>query len=136
MTGDLLQPQVRRLFANLSHAGDQRGADPHERVVVGEAGRLQHGTRVRFTLRLRDSRVVSARYSAYGCPYTLAVCEWLAGRLESSQTTSLGTPADWCAALGVPIMKLGRLLVVEDALSAALDKCGPGATSVSENVVK
>jgi hypothetical protein len=38
--------------------------------------------------------------------------------------------------LGVPIVKLGRLLIVEDALKAALTKGALAATLASENVVK
>jgi hypothetical protein len=33
---------------------------------------------------------------------------------------ALGEPADWARALEVPVEKLGRLLVVEDALQACL----------------
>jgi hypothetical protein len=141
MNGDLLEPQVRRLFASLRHAGAraERGEDQESgdaRTVEGEAGREQRGTCVRFSLRLRGSDVLEARYRAYGCPHTLAVCEWLAERLEAGEAACLGDPADWCRTLGVPIVKLGRLLVVEDALQAALKKAAlPGAMAV-ENVVK
>ena len=34
----------------------------------------------------------------------------------------LGKAADWCQALRIPIVKLGRLLVVEDALTAAFEE--------------
>ena len=45
----------------------------------GEAGREQRGTRVRFMLQLRwRAACWQVRYRAYGCPYTLATCEWLA----------------------------------------------------------
>ena len=141
MSADLLQPQVRRLFASLTHAGERHG-DPDDgdgpelQEVDGEAGRQQQGTRVRFILRVRGSRLIGARYYAYGCPHTLAVCEWLAERLEAGEITSLGTPLDWCEVLGVPIVKLGRLLIVEDALKAALAKVALAATLASENVVK
>jgi hypothetical protein len=141
MSGDLLEPQVRRLFASLRHAGG-RGAraevdeSPDIRIVDGEAGREQRGTYVRFTLRLRGAEVLEARYQAYGCPHTLAVCEWLAEQLEAGGWDSLGNPADWCRTLGVPIVKLGRLLVVEDALQAALQKAAPPSAMADENVVK
>lgn len=114
---DPLGPEVRRLFGALCHAGEPAGAAP---VVTGEAGREQRGTRVRFMLQLRGERVLQARYRAYGCPYTLATCEWLATRLESGERDSLGAPADWARQLQIPQARLGRLLVVEDALIAAL----------------
>jgi hypothetical protein len=126
---DPLGPAVRALFADLRHAGDAppgaargdaAGAGvAAERMVSGEAGREQRGTRVRFMLRLAGERLLQVRYRAYGCPYTLAACEWLAQRLESTGRTSIGGPADWARDLSVPPAKLGRLLVVEDALTAA-----------------
>jgi NifU-like N terminal domain len=137
---DLLAPQVRRLFGSLAHAGPPgdvgEGGEGGEgggaeRWVHGEAGRQVRGTRVRFELRLADGRVSAARYQAYGCPHTLAVCEWLAQQLEAGPATSLGGPQDWSRQLGVPTMKLGRLLVVEDALRAAL-----AAGGITTEVVK
>jgi hypothetical protein len=128
MNGDTLPPRVRDLFANLHHAGvagtaaGGQAEAPGGHVAEGEAGREQYGTRVRFMLRLRGSRLVEARYCAYGCPYTLATCEWLARRLEEAGRDAIGAPDDWCRTLGVPIVKLGRLLVVEDALRAAFER--------------
>ncbi|HWW20434.1 MAG TPA: hypothetical protein VNZ06_06490 [Steroidobacteraceae bacterium] len=139
MSADLLEPQVRRLFSSLTHAGDGKSDSDEEhagewRLVEGEAGHREHGTRVRFILRLRGSQLVGARYYAYGCPHTLAVCEWLAERLEAGEMAALGAPADWCASLGVPIVKLGRLLVVEDALRSALGKAVLVATETAKTL--
>jgi hypothetical protein len=129
---DLLTPQVRRLFGSLEHAGHAGQAAQAGHWVHAEAGRQVRGTWVRFELRLQDGRVTAARYQAYGCPHTLAACEWLAQELEAGQGASMGRPEDWSRRLGIPIVKLGRLLVVEDALRAALaraadigaDTCG------------
>jgi hypothetical protein len=126
---DPLGPQVRRLFEALAHAGEPpvavAGADATPagatRVVSGEAGREQRGTRVRFTLSLAaGDRLLEVRYRAYGCPYTLAACEWLARRLEAGGWHLVGAPADWAQELRIPPARMGRLLVVEDALRAAL----------------
>jgi len=66
--------------------------------------------------------VKSARFSAYGCPHTVAVAAWLCETLEGAPLNGVvpGTPADWAAKFAVPAEKLGRLLVVEDALRTAL----------------
>jgi hypothetical protein len=122
---DPLGREVRSLFGALRHAGEADGAGratatSTDRVVCGEAGREQRGTRVRFMLRLRADRIIEVRYRVYGCPYTLAACEWLAQRLESAGRDGIGGPADWATRLQIPPPKLGRLLVVEDALKAAL----------------
>jgi hypothetical protein len=124
---DPLGSCVRALFSDLAHAGEPAGAAP-ERILKGEAGRESEGTRVRFTLRVGEGRVLEARYRAYGCPYTLATCEWLARSLEGRPAVALqagapgglGGPLDWAQRLGVPPAKLGRLLTIEDALRNAL----------------
>ncbi len=123
---DLLEPHIRELFSSLEHAGEGQiriaSGPAQSRTLRGEAGREALGTRVRFDLKLADGRLVEARYRAYGCPHTLATCEWLARCLEGSslEGLSVGTPLDWARHLGVPAAKLGRLLVIEDALQAAL----------------
>ncbi len=124
---DPLGSCIRALFSDLAHAGEPAGVVP-ERTLKGEAGRESEGTRVRFTLCVGDGRVLEARYRAYGCPHTLATCEWLARSLEGRQAAALragasgglGGPLDWAQRLGVPPAKLGRLLTVEDALRNAL----------------
>ena len=129
---------VRGLFSELAHGGDPAAAAPG-RVLRGEAGRESLGTRVRFTLRIGDGQVLEARYRAYGCPHTLATCEWLARSLEGqplaalqgADFSGLGGPLDWARRLGIPAPKLGRLLLIEDALRNALDGLRiPGADVV------
>jgi hypothetical protein len=77
---------------------------------------------VLFELKITDGIVKSARFSAYGCPHTVAVTAWLCETLEGAPLGGVapGTPADWAGKFAVPAEKLGRLLVVEDALRAAL----------------
>lgn len=120
---------MRALFSDLAHAGELSGA-PSARILSGEAGRESLGTRVRFSIRVGEEAVREVRYRAYGCPHTLATCEWLARSLDgqplralrSGNPAGLGGPLDWAQRLGVPQPKLGRLLVVEDALRKALSE--------------
>jgi NifU-like protein involved in Fe-S cluster formation len=130
---DPLPPPVRRLFTALTHAGGPQpgtadAADGQPRWVSGEAGRERHGTRVRFLLRLDRERLLEVRYRAYGCPHTLAACEWVSQRLESVGPERVGSAADWAATLQIPPARLGRLLVVEDALKAALEAADKSMT--------
>ena len=76
-----------------------------------------------FELQIADGIVKSARFSAYGCPHTVAVVAWLCEVMEGRKLDAgiPGTPADWAQAFEVPAEKLGRLLIVEDALRAALN---------------
>jgi cysteine desulfurase len=87
--------------------------------IVGEAGGPGEEAWVRFRLQIADSLVKSALFKAYGCPHTLAAAAWVADRLRGRGRADLapGTPAEWAEALAVPVEKLGRLLVVEDALA-------------------
>jgi len=118
---DGLTIAVRARFTSLDRAGALPPGEVGE-CRVGEAGSEQVGTRVRFELRLARGRISAARFRAYGCPWTLAVCDWVAEQLEQRGLPEPppGGPEGWAAALGVPLERLGRLLVIEDALRAAL----------------
>jgi hypothetical protein len=91
-------------------------------VVTGEAGAPGQDTWIRFHLLVADGVVKDARFQAYGCPHTLAVASWMSKELPGRRREALqpGTPADWARIHGVPTEKLGRLLLVEDAVQACL----------------
>jgi cysteine desulfurase len=95
-------------------------------IRQGRAGKAADGTRVYFELKIADGIVKSARFSAYGCPHTLAVVAWVSEVLEGRKVDDgiPGTPADWAAQFEVPAEKLGRLLIVEDALRTAMLRRG------------
>jgi len=100
-------------------AGPSGGVAPS-----GEAGQPRQGTWVRFLLEVAGGRISAARHQAYGCPYTLAACEWLCVQLRGRALgdPGLGGAEDWAGALDIPLDRLTRLLVVEDALQAALEE--------------
>jgi hypothetical protein len=77
---------------------------------------------VKFHLNIGGGIVKAALFQAYGCPHTLAVSAWVTEQLPGRPREALvpGQPAEWLAKLAVPVEKLGRLLIVEDALQAAL----------------
>jgi cysteine desulfurase len=115
---DILSPDARQLFTRLPGAGALEGPG----VVRGEAGNVAAEAWVRFHVRIAEGSVRDARFQAYGCPHTLAVAAWITSRLPGRplRRLALGAPAEWARALEVPVEKLGRLLVVEDALQACL----------------
>jgi hypothetical protein len=95
-------------------------------VRQGCAGKQAEGTRVLFELRITPDEssggiVKSARFSAYGCPHTVAVTAWICEVLEGRRLDAglPGGPTDWAEKFEVPVEKLGRLLIVEDALRLA-----------------
>jgi cysteine desulfurase len=91
-------------------------------VLSGEAGGPKAETWVRFHLLVEGDTVKDARVQAFGCPHTLDVAGWLCQELKGRAREALppGAPADWAASRSVPVEKLGRLLVIEDALRACL----------------
>jgi hypothetical protein len=90
-------------------------------VLSGEAGAVRLGTWVRLMLCIEGDIVKAARFQAYGCPHTLAVCRALVARLPGRRRDALqpGTPEQWRQEVDAPVEKLGRMLIIEDALRAA-----------------
>lgn len=135
-----------RHFVQAAHAGVLAGSG----VRRAAAGSQAHGTWVQFDVCLAQSNgvvvVQDARFLAYGCPHVIAVADWVAEH-------AVGAAASAGAALGaaggagmagmtgglpesvsalqqlfaVPVEKLGRLLVIEDAWRAALSSPYPEA---------
>lgn len=122
LLGRSLNPLARRYFLAPARPPAFPDGASSPGIQQGSAGRESEGTRVLLELRIADGIVKSARFSAYGCPHTLAVTAWLCDVLEGARIDAgvPGGPADWAAKFAVPTEKLGRLLVVEDALRAAL----------------
>lgn len=116
---------VDRLFRELPGGGpfpDDAGI-----VLHGEAGGPDGEVWVRFHLLMEGDTVKDARFEARGCPHTLATAAWLAAGMAGRRRGELpsGDPQQWARTLEVPIEKLGRLLVIEDAIRASLQN-GPG----------
>jgi cysteine desulfurase len=123
---------VERLRA-LSPAGPQAagwGGAGAAGSVTGEAGTQAEGTWVRFQLRIEGDSVKEARCLTFACPHTVDTAQWLCERLRGRSRRDLipGAPREWAQARAVPVEKLGRLLVVEDALRACLTRWNEGAT--------
>jgi cysteine desulfurase len=114
--------EVRRL-RELSPASDVPSDPwPGQQLATGEAGKPGQDTWVRFRLLVADDVVKDARFQAYGCPHTLTVAAWIAKELPGRRRDALqpGSPTDWAKMHDVPVEKLGRLLVIEDAVRACL----------------
>lgn len=113
-------PLVRELFATLPRCGEL-SAGPGT-TVAGEAMALERGAWIRLEARLDGGRFVDCAFRAWGCPHTLGAAAIAAERLVGWRP---GMPAPvnahaLAALLAAPAEKLGRLLVVEDAMQALL----------------
>jgi cysteine desulfurase len=117
----MLGAVASRLFRELPGVGAMA---PGPGVIQGTAGSPTHEAWVRFHLRIDGAIVKEALFQAWGCPHTLAVTAWVTGQLPGRSMTDLvpGTPSAWLEALQVPVEKLGRLLIVEDALRAVFQQ--------------
>jgi NifU-like protein involved in Fe-S cluster formation len=113
---------TRRHFEQARCAGVATGAD----WFRGEAGSRERGTWVQFDVQVRPGdaagSVQAVRFLAFGCPHVIAVCQWLAERAVGL-TVEPGLPESVQALrtrFEVPLEKLGRLLIVEDAWEGAM----------------
>ncbi len=110
---------TRRYFETAASAGTLDGAG----VRRGTAGSRAQGAWRRFDLRVGPGTglIEEARFLAYGCPHTIAVAAWVAERAVGGPARA-ELPEDvqrLRQRFEVPVEKLGRLLVVEDAWRAA-----------------
>jgi hypothetical protein len=120
-----LSAEVLQLFQATPGAGAPPAGEAGWRH--GRAGSLAAEALVEVWLRpAADGSVQALRYRVWGCPHTIAALAWLAQHWPGGRTDRPpgGGPQGWQAALGIPVEKLGRLLIIEDALRAA----GAGTT--------
>jgi cysteine desulfurase len=121
---DTLSPLARELFSHLAGAGVLADTDAPGTVLRAEAGQASGETWVRLYLRVRGDTVIEARFQVLGCPHTVAAASWLTQQLAGRRRSEAlpGPPAEWARTLAVPIEKLGRLLIIEDALHKVLEQ--------------
>lgn len=110
--------QVRQRFLSAHRTGPSNDGTPG--LVSGEAEDRTLNVWVRFQLQVLKGAIHAVRYNVYGCPHTIAAAEWTAEWLEGRPAGALGelSMRDRLETLGVPVEKLGKLLLMEDALAA------------------
>lgn len=91
-------------------------------IARGEALALDRGAWVQFEARLTGGRVAACAFRAWGCPHTLAAAARSCAAIEGLAIEAAGAmPARQLAQeLEAPLEKLGRMLVVEDAMHALI----------------
>jgi hypothetical protein len=111
-----------RYFESAPNAGVLEGAG----CFRGAAGGRTQGTWVQFDVRpaggYGSTAIQEARFLAFGCPHVIAVSAWVAERAAGvplRERLPESVPA-LRERFGVPVEKLGRLLVIEDAWIAAM----------------
>jgi hypothetical protein len=91
-------------------------------VLCAAAGTREQGASIQLYVDVRDARLHTARYLAYGCPHFLAACESLAQWLEGRAVGEL-THWRWRDVeieLAVPASKRARLLLLDEAIATLI----------------
>jgi NifU-like protein involved in Fe-S cluster formation len=90
----------------------------YEIMLCGAAGQREHGTEVIFHVGIDNARIVAMTFQVFGCPHTIAASSILAERLTGRPVESLNEVRfnELAASLDLPVEKMGRLLIIEDAL--------------------
>ena len=100
-----------------------------ETVTTGISRDPATGHTVRMWLRMDESRIISARFQARGCPVTIAAASMAAETLEGMTVAAARqlSGRKLVARLAAPVEKVSSGLLVEDALQEALKnyKHGP-----------
>jgi len=113
---------TRRYFENATCAGTLVGPGSFR----GAAGSRAQGTWVQFDVQVNSTtgrRTIRAvRFLAFACPHIIAVSAWLAERSVGLDAKAQLPESVQCIVerFEVPVEKLGRLLIVEDAWIGAL----------------
>jgi NifU-like protein involved in Fe-S cluster formation len=113
---------TRRHFESAAAAGVLAGPG----VRRGAAGSRTQGTWVQFDVQVGSSdhaaTIEAVRFLAFGCPHVIAVSDWISQAAVGRQVTPV-LPESVQALrerFDVPVEKLGRLLIIEDAWIAAV----------------
>ena len=113
---------TRRYFERARGAGVLTGQD----CFRGASGSRAQGTWVQFDVQVDPDEglgiIRAARFLAFACPHIIAVSSWLAEQAPGTEVKAQLPESiqSLRERFDVPIPKLGRLLVVQDAWIAAL----------------
>jgi NifU-like protein involved in Fe-S cluster formation len=108
---------TRRYFESPPTAGELSGPG----VFRGAAGDREQGIWVQFDLQFESGTLKAARFLAFACPHTIAAAAWLAER-SVGMNAARALPEsvqDLLNRFAMPVQKMGRLLIIEDAWLAA-----------------
>jgi len=110
MTVEPYSDRVRQLFADPAHAGVVEGGS---RVRVDE-----QGVRVELSAVCAAGVLTGLAFRAWGCPHLLAAAEAFCRDYEGRPCVALDSfnAGELMRSLPVPRDKLGRILVLEDAV--------------------
>ncbi len=113
---------TRRYFESAAGAGVLAAPG----ALRGAAGSRAQGTWVQFDVLVdtnsRNGAIQAVRFLAFACPHVIAVSAWVAEQAvgQAARAELPDGVQSLRERVGVPVEKLGRLLIVEDAWIAAV----------------
>jgi NifU-like protein involved in Fe-S cluster formation len=115
---------VRALFRNPRHATDNRAI----KGCQHEARVCDSGSGAKIVLRaITDKGVLSSlRFRVFGCPHLIAAAESSCERFEGGPVNDLSNfdVPHLMETLGIPVEKMGRILLLEDAIRSLCSQIG------------
>ena len=110
--------EVQRRFYSPQGAGEFAEGTPG--LATGEAEDRTLNVWVRVQVQVVGTVIRSVRFRVFGCPHMLAAAGWIAEALQGRESNALREldMHEMRETLDAPLEKLGKLLVLEDALLA------------------
>jgi len=114
--------QVRGLFQNPRHTGD--AAAGNGRRYEARASESTAGAQILLIAGVTEGILAALRFRVFGCPHLIAAAEATCERFEGGAVNKLQefNVSDLMETLGVPVEKMGRILLLEDAIQALLSQ--------------
>jgi NifU-like protein involved in Fe-S cluster formation len=108
--------EVQERFRSSEGAGEFAEGAPG--VVTGEAEDRTLNVWFRFQIEIAGSAIRTVKYRVFGCPHSIAAAAWVADALPGREVDALDEldTRGLLRRLDAPVEKLGKLLVLEDAL--------------------
>ena len=110
--------EVQQRFHSPQGAGEFAEGAPG--LTTGEAEDRTLNVWVRVQVQVVGTVIRSVRFRVFGCPHMLAAAGWVAEALQGRESDALREldMHEIRTTLDLPLEKLGKLLVLEDALQA------------------
>ncbi len=110
--------EVQQRFHSPQGAGEFAEGTPG--LVTGEAEDRTLNVWVRVQVQFVGTVIRSVRFRVFGCPHMMAAAGWAAEALQGRESNALREldMHEIRKILDTPLEKLGKLLVLEDALQA------------------
>lgn len=108
------------LFAAPAHVGDLQ--HKYAKSALAQASESAAGAKLQLAVGMVEGKLQEIRFRAFACPHLVAAAEWLCKEYEGRSLEDLAgfRAADCMVPLAIPVEKIGRILLLEDAIRLLL----------------